>query len=103
MDLDKLRELVKADQYRLQKHALRRLDERGILIESVLEAILNGEIIEDYPTQGPFPSCLMLGWVGSEPLHVVLSMDEKESMVYIITVYRPSFTRFESDWKTRKK
>jgi Domain of unknown function (DUF4258) len=95
--------LIQNGRYRISDHALFRLTERGISKESVIKVILNGEIIEDYPTDKPYPSCLMLGWIGQRPIHVALSMDEENGMVYIITNYEPTLNKSESDYKTRRK
>ncbi len=103
MNLDKLRECIKSEKYEWRKHTLRRLAERGISQEAVIEVIIKGEVIEDYPEDRPFPSCLMLGWVEGTPFHVVVSLDEKENTAYIITVYEPSLDKFEPDYKTRRK
>jgi hypothetical protein len=103
MNIDKLTELIQNRRYRISDHALFRLTQRGISETSVIQVILNGEIIEDYPTDKPYPSCLMLGWIGQRPIHVVLSMDEENSMIYIVTTYEPTLDKFESDYKTRRK
>ena len=36
------------------------------------------------------------------PLHVVASYNEVNEMIYIITVYEPSLTVFQNDFKTRR-
>ncbi len=51
----------------------------------------------------PFPSCLMFKMVEREPLHVVVSFDEEDKKAYIITAYRPTLDKFESNFKTRRK
>ena len=67
-----------------------------------LSVLLDGEIIENYPDDFPFPSALILGWIGGRPLHVVVALNEDARMVAIITVYEPSTEYFEPDFKTRK-
>ena len=62
-----------------------------------------GNVIEDYPEDRPFPSCLMVRLIEGKPIHVVVSLDEKENSAYIITVYEPSLDKFDPDYKTRKK
>ena len=66
-------------------------------------SILNGEIIEDYPEDRLFPSCLMLHFIDKKPIHVVLSYDETNKKVYVITVYEPTLEEFCPDFKTRRK
>lgn len=82
-------------------HALSRLQERGIFRKDIRYAILNGEIIEQYPKDFPHPSCLVLGTtLENQPLHVVCSCDGE--YITIITAYYPTSDKFESDNKTRK-
>jgi hypothetical protein len=103
MNVNKLRKYIKSGKYQVRKHTLRRLAQRGISLENTLKIIMEGEIIEDYPRDKPFPSCLVFGLIRQKPLHVVISLDEEEEMAYIITVYKPSLDKFESDYKTRRK
>lgn len=52
-------------------HALQRMVERDIREEDVALVILSGRTIEDYPDDKPYPSRLILGWIGSRPIHLV--------------------------------
>ena len=72
--------------------------ERGISRQDVKTAIMAGEIIEIYPDDQPFSSCLVLGTNG---LHVVASIGNGK--LWIITSYWPSMEKWESDLKTRKE
>ena len=81
-------------------HVLKRLLQRGISQASVVQAILSGEIIEQYPDDYPFPSCLLLGLSG-DPLHVVCGQGKDE--IWMITAYHPDPAEWEDDLKTRKK
>ena len=68
----------------------------------ILGVINNGEIIEQYPDDYPFPSCLILViTINDEYVHVVVSMDDGK--IYLITAYKPSLDKWESDLKTRKR
>ena len=87
----------------MEKHILIRLAELQIFQYDVIEAILEGEIIEDYPADKPFSSCLFLKVIKNNPLHVVVSFDDLNQKAYIITAYNPSLDRFENDFKTRRK
>jgi hypothetical protein len=71
--------------------------------QAVRDVLLNGERIRDYAEDRPFPSALFLGYVATQPLHVVASSDEVNKQVFIITVYEPSLDVFESDYRTKKK
>jgi hypothetical protein len=100
--LDNIREAVKAGKIEWKKHALKRLFERGIKRQEVFDAISSGEVIETYTEDRPFPSYLMSGYGGGKPLHIVLALDDREGTVFIITVYIPSASRWQSGWKTRR-
>ena len=83
-------------------HADSRFRERGIRARDVRNCIMTGRIIEDYPDDFPFPSCLVLG----EPcdgrvLHVVMS--NEGTMGRIITAYCPAPERWNEDFSVRKE
>ncbi|MBI5244284.1 MAG: DUF4258 domain-containing protein [Elusimicrobia bacterium] len=94
---------VRAKRYRLTKHATIIRLERGIGVNELERALLKGEIIERYPDDTPYPSCLVLGRGASgDPLHVVCSRGDVEPALRIVTVYEPEDTLWESDYRTRK-
>lgn len=103
MDIEKLRRCILAGRYQWRKHTLVRLAQREISQETILEVVKKGEIIEDYPEDEPFPSCLVLGWVQGRPYHVVIALDFEGLMAYIVTAYEPSPDKFRPDFKTRRK
>ncbi|MFB0533457.1 MAG: DUF4258 domain-containing protein [Anaerolineae bacterium] len=54
-----------------------------------------GEIIEDYPDDTPYPSCLVLGRTQrGRPVHVVCAHVPEEDRSIIITVYEPDPDRW---------
>ena len=72
LTIDELRGLCTPDNIYLTLHASKRLEQRGILIDDVISCIMTGEIIEEYPNDYPYPSCLTLGNLNTKcPLHVV--------------------------------
>ena len=76
-------------------HALQRMFERHIDLASVRKVIDRGEVIESYPEDVPFPSRLLLGWLGEMPVHVVAADNQGERITIIITVYEPDSRRWE--------
>lgn len=61
-----------------------------ILEEEVFEAVMAGEMIEDYPDDQPYHSCLVLGRTGRQrAIHVVCAHGIEEDLAIIITVYEP--------------
>jgi len=83
-------------------HAIIRMLERGIIKNEVMEVIRQGEIIEEYKDDYPYPNVLMFKMVNNKPLHVVVASNSKENQTIIVTVYRPDTAKFEPDFKTRK-
>jgi len=102
MDILVLRDLFQKGAVKWSVHCLERMQERDITREDVRGCIAEGEIIEDYPNDYPFPSCLIFGHTGNgEVLHTVAGTDG--SIAYIITSYYPNPEKFEADMKTRKE
>jgi hypothetical protein len=102
MKIADIRESVRNNNIVWYRHALERMLTRGISRVEVRQVILNGEVIEDYPDDYPLPSCLIFH-NDIRPLHVVVSYDEINQTVYIITAYLPDSKHFETDFRTRKK
>ncbi len=102
LTMDLLRKLCEERSVIFSLHVLKRLQERGILREDVIRAIYTGEIIEHYPSDFPYPSCLIMGYsIENDLLHVVCGCNRE--IVKIVTAYRPSEEKFEADFKTRKE
>ena len=98
-----IRSHVRAKRYRLTRHATVARLERGITINEIERALVNGQIIERYPDDLPYPGCLVLGWLESgDPLHIVCSRGNAEPALRIVTVYEPEDALWKSDYKTRK-
>lgn len=78
-----------------------RLLQRNISTDDVVHSLITGEIIETYPNDYPYPSCLVLGLtVKNQYLHVVCGLGESE--LWLITAYYPSVNEWEHDLKTRR-
>jgi len=102
LEIELFRQKNKAENYVVTMHSRRRMNERGILLRDVMYAVEHGEIIEQYPEDYPFPSCLILGaTVGGRYLHAVVSLDEGH--IYLITAYYPDEEDWEPDMKTRRR
>ena len=97
IDITTLQSLCTDDTIMVTKHLADRMHERDIKYSHIKQAILDGEIIEDYPEDYPFPSCLILGC----GLHVVAGVGD--GLLWIITAYRASLDKWEPDLKTRRK
>lgn len=83
-------------------HAVQRMFERHISMKNVLGAIKTGETIEDYSSEMPEPSRLILGFQGKRPFHVVTSDNPATDETTIITVYIPDAEKWNKDSKSRR-
>ena len=96
LDLNKLREYYRQEKVIITIHAQERLRQRGIKAKDVRNCVMTGEIIEQYPDDFPFPSCLIFGkTINGKILHVVASDEGTGSR--IITAYFPDNIKFEDD------
>ena len=101
MLIEDIRSLCKDDTIKATQHFTGSLLKRGIEYDNIILAIMNGEIIEQYPDDYPYPSGLILGYdAESKPLHVVVGLGN--GAIYLITAYCPSADKWEDDYKTRK-
>jgi hypothetical protein len=82
-------------------HALQRMFQRGVTVEDVRQVLATGETIEEYPDDTPYPSRLVLGWVGSRPLHIVFAENQSSQEIIVVTVYEPDLDRWDSDFSRR--
>ena len=103
MDIEKLKIAVKEGNIEWRKHVLQKMLERDISRADIKRVILEGEVIESYEDDKPFPSVLFLKFINNKPLHALAAFDENQDKAYIITSYEPSLEFFERDYKTRKK
>jgi hypothetical protein len=83
-------------------HAIQRMFQRRISAQDVRDVLANGEVIEDYPDDVPYPSRLMLGWSGARPLHVVVATNPATGDQVVITVYEPDSAKWEAGFRRRK-
>ena len=102
MDINVLRKICIPENIELTKHAAKRLEQRGISINDVIHCIMHGEIIEQYPTDYPYPSCLILGVSTDDNfIHAVIGSDQ--SQLWIITAYYPDINKWDEGFRVRKE
>lgn len=83
-------------------HAVQRMFERNVPVKNVLQTIEAGETIEDYSTEMPDSSRLILGFQGKRPVHVVCSENLQTNETIVITVYIPDSGKWSKDFKRRR-
>lgn len=102
IDIEQLRSYFEDDTVFTTEHAAERFHQRGIKISDIRNAVDTGEIIEQYPDDFPFPSCLILGNdKNSKPIHICMS--DEGTAGRIITAYYPDLSKWNNDLKTRKE
>lgn len=96
MTIDEIKEKVEKNQYEYTLHAEieRRADD--LTFYQIEEAILAGDILEQYPDDGRGESCLLVGFSENIPIHVVCG--GRGDKVVIITVYVPKPPKFVDPW-----
>lgn len=100
--IEDFRKINQSENIVISLHGQLRLNERNITVDDVMNAIDNGEIIEQYPEDFPFPSCLILGLtIHDVYIHIVVSMNDDK--IYLITAYVPDTDKWEADMKTRRQ
>jgi hypothetical protein len=90
------------EQFRITDHAYEEALSDNLTFEEVLTSVIHGEIIEQYPKDKPYPSCLIFGEnFRREPIHSVWAYNRENSWAVVITVYRPDPERWIK-FKTRR-
>lgn len=87
----------------ISRHALNKSLERELHLADALEVVKHGECITKYLDSKPYPCYLLLGFPKGEPLHVVVARNEVSEECWLVTVYVPDLSLWNSDFKTRKK
>jgi len=83
-------------------HAIKQMSrpDRMITAEEIREAVLSGEIIEEYPEDQRGESCLVFHGKHNRVIHVVCA--PKKEYLAIVTAYLPKPDQWSPDCKTRR-
>lgn len=102
LTIEELQKICIPENIIMTMHAAKRLEQRGISLKEVMDCIMTGEIIEQYPDDYPYPSCLTLGNINtSKPLHTVVGTNGEQ--LWIVTAYYPAPEKWLDDFKTRRE
>ena len=71
--IDEIRKNISERNYHLTFQARARMFERRISNRDLVDLIINGEIIEEYPDREPCPAVLVLGLVSGRQCHAVVA------------------------------
>lgn len=91
MKIEHIKKAIKKEIY-FRDHAIQQMVSRKIDKDEIIQAILVGELIEEYPKDKYGPTCLIYGQTQmNRPLHILVSYTEP---IWVITAYEPD----ESKW-----
>lgn len=103
MDINRIKDAIKSGRINITEHADEELANDEISNESLYYSVLHGEIIEEYPDDLPFPSCLIFGRdQQGRPIHSVWAYASESNIAILITAYIPDANRW-IDYRWRKK
>lgn len=103
MDIINIIESIRANHIRITDHADEEAQTDALSFDEIFFSVFQGEIIEEYPTDRPYPSCLISGrtFLG-EAVHSVWGYNQDSHWSVLITVYRPDPARWIDGRKRRK-
>jgi hypothetical protein len=102
MDIEFIIDAIQNGRIRITDHADEEAQNDHLTFDEVYFSVLHGEVIEDYPSDKPYPSCLIYGKsFGGIPIHSVWAYNEASRWAVLVTVYRPDPNRW-IDWRQRK-
>jgi hypothetical protein len=103
MDIQDIINAIQRKQIRISDHADEEAQADNLSFDEIFFSVLQGEIIEDYLTDKPYPSCLIYGdSFQGEPIHTVWACNPTTRWAVLITVYRPDPKRW-INWRERRK
>jgi len=103
MELQDIIGAINGNRVRITDHADEEADADHLSIEEIFFSVRNGEIIENYPKDKPYPSCLVLGKTEKgDHIHSVWAYNAKSRWTVLITAYRPAPDRW-INWRERRK
>lgn len=103
LNVEKIIEAIQNSRVRITNHADEEAFDDGLTYEEIYFSVTHGKIIEDYASDKPYPSCLILGEnFSGEPIHSVWEYNPENEWAVLVTVYRPDSNRWKN-WKERVK
>jgi len=102
VNIEDIVDAIRHNRIRITDHADEEAQADHLSFDEVFISVFQGEVIEDYPTDKPYPSCLIYGQTfRDEPVHSVWAYNPANQWAVLITVYRPDPNRW-IEWKKRR-
>ncbi|MDI6740332.1 MAG: DUF4258 domain-containing protein [Candidatus Edwardsbacteria bacterium] len=103
MNISDIIKAIKDDRIRITDNADEEAKADCLTYDEIFFAVNHGEIIERYPQDKPYPSCLILGFTfAGLPVHSVWAYNPANGWAVLVTVYWPNPDLW-INWKTRRK
>lgn len=96
--LRQVRRQVQDDRVTFGPHSIEEMENETppVSVEEVEDALLDGQVLENYPDASRGPCCLIYGdTTEGRPIHVVCTTGRPDNL-FIITVYEPKPPTFAS-------
>ena len=102
MNIDDIIGVIRHGRVHVTEHAQNEAEEDRLSYDDIFASVFQGTVIEDYPGDRPFPSCLIYGnTYDQEPVHSVWAYNQEVGRAILITVYRPD-PGLWIDWRVRR-
>ena len=101
MNVEDIVDAIRHNRFRITDHADEEARADRLSFDEIFFSVFQGEIIEDYPDDMPYPSCLIYGdTFAGVPVHSVWAYNAGNRWAVLITVYRPDPARW-INWRVR--
>ena len=102
MQIEEIVRAIRGGCVRITDHADEEVDADRLSFDEVFFSVIWGEIIEPYPDDKPYASCLVYGsTLRGDPVHSVWGHNRDNGWVVLITVYRSDPDRW-GNWRSRR-
>lgn len=103
MDIVAIVQAISSKRLRITAHAHKEAAEDQLKFKEIYQSVEDGQMIEDYPGDKPYPSCLIFGTtMNGKPIHSVWAYNVETQYAVLITVYHPDPERW-IDFRERRK
>jgi Domain of unknown function (DUF4258) len=103
MHIDDIIQAIQDNQVRITDHADEEAEDDRLSLDDIYYSVFQGEMIESYPEERPYPRCLIYGQTPDRiPVHSVWGYNRANQWAVLITVYRPDPARW-INWRERRR
>lgn len=102
MNIEDIVDAIRNHRIRITDHADEEAQADYLSFDEIFISVFQGQVIENYPDDRPFPSCLIYGGTFSgTPVHSVWAYNYENRWAVLVTVYRPDPQRW-INWCIRR-